>query len=74
LAALARLGARDHSPLSELPPRYRDPLRQQLLTVDNHSPGTIRPLVVRNFVAWYKAFDVRDGKLYLPPEQRIRIW
>jgi putative endopeptidase len=54
--------------------KYRDALLQQLLTVDVHSPGTIRPLVVRNFDAWYKAFNVRDGKLYLPPEQRIRIW
>jgi putative endopeptidase len=54
--------------------KYRDALLQQLLTVDSHSPGTIRPLVVRNFDAWYKAFDVRDGKLYLPPEQRIRVW
>ncbi|HEX8571474.1 MAG TPA: M13-type metalloendopeptidase [Allosphingosinicella sp.] len=54
--------------------KYRDALLQQLLTVDSHSPGTIRPLVVRNFDAWYKAFGVRDGKLYLPPEQRIRIW
>ena len=54
--------------------KYRDALLQQLLTVDTHSPGTIRPLVVRNFDPWYKAFDVRDGKLYLPPEQRIRIW
>jgi putative endopeptidase len=54
--------------------KYRDALLQQLLTVDNHSPGTIRPLVVRNFDAWYEAFGVRDGRLYLPPEQRIRIW
>jgi putative endopeptidase len=54
--------------------KYRDALLQQLLTVDTHSPGTIRPLVVRNFDAWYKAFNVRDGKLYLPPEQRIKIW
>ena len=54
--------------------KYRDALLQQLLTVDSHSPGTIRPLVVRNFDAWYEAFDVRDGKLYLPPEQRIRVW
>jgi predicted metalloendopeptidase len=26
------------------------------------------------FDTWHKAFDVRDGKLYLPPEQRIRVW
>jgi predicted metalloendopeptidase len=25
--------------------------------------------------AWYKAFDVKPGdKMYLPPEQRVRIW
>ena len=54
--------------------KYRDALIQQLITADVHSPSTIRPLVVRNFDAWYKAFNVRDGKLYLPPEQRIRIW
>ncbi|HEX8125134.1 MAG TPA: M13 family metallopeptidase [Allosphingosinicella sp.] len=54
--------------------KYRDALLQQLLTVDVHSPGPIRPLVVRNFDPWYKAFNVRDGKLYLPPEQRIRVW
>jgi putative endopeptidase len=31
--------------------------------------------VVRNFDAWYRAFNVQSGdKLYLPPEKRIRIW
>ena len=54
--------------------KYRDQLLQQLLTVDSHSPGHFRPLVVRNFDPWYQAFDVRDGKYYLAPEQRIRIW
>ncbi|HEY5723420.1 MAG TPA: M13-type metalloendopeptidase [Allosphingosinicella sp.] len=54
--------------------KYRDQLLQQLLTVDSHSPGHFRPLVVRNFDPWYQAFDVRDGKYYLPPEQRVRIW
>jgi putative endopeptidase len=54
--------------------KYRDQLLQQLLTVDSHSPGHFRPLVVRNFDPWYQAFDVRDGKYYLPAEQRVRIW
>ena len=54
--------------------KTRETLAQQLVKVDPHSPGNLRPQVVRNFDAWYKAFDVRDGKLYLPPEQRIRIW
>ncbi|MFN3388390.1 MAG: M13 family metallopeptidase [Allosphingosinicella sp.] len=54
--------------------KYRDALLGQLLTVDSHSPGHFRPTTVRNFDPWYKAFDVKDGKLYLSPEERIRIW
>ena len=31
--------------------------------------------VLRNFDPWYKAFNVKPGdRLYLPPEQRVRIW
>ncbi|WP_373486828.1 M13 family metallopeptidase [Blastomonas sp.] len=50
-------------------------LRQQLQT-DPHSPPDYRVNgVVRNFDAWYKAFNVQPGDaLYLPPEERIRIW
>ena len=49
--------------------------RQRLLT-DPHSPGQYRANgIVRNFDAWYKAFNVKPGDaLYLPPEQRVRIW
>lgn len=55
---------------------YRDQaLRNQILT-DPHSPGMFRVNgVVRNIDAWYAAFDVKPGDaLYLPPEQRVRIW
>jgi endothelin-converting enzyme/putative endopeptidase len=49
-------------------------LRRQLLT-DPHAPGQIRPLTVRNLDDWYKQFNVQPGdKLYLAPDQRIRIW
>jgi endothelin-converting enzyme/putative endopeptidase len=50
-------------------------LREQLLT-DEHSPAKYRVNgVVRNMDAWYKAFNVQpDDKLYLPPEQRVRVW
>jgi len=49
-------------------------LRQQVAT-DVHSPGHWRSFTVRNNDAWYKAFDVTpDQKLYLAPEQRVRIW
>ena len=56
--------------------KYReDATRQQLLT-DPHSPPDYRINgVVRNFDEWYEAFDVGpEDALYLPPEQRIRIW
>jgi predicted metalloendopeptidase len=41
-----------------------------------HSPAEFRVNgVVRNLDAWYEAFGVKPGdKLYLPPEQRVRIW
>ncbi len=49
-------------------------LRQQLL-VDPHSPGPVRTDVVRNMDPWYSAFDVQPGqKLYLAPDDRVRIW
>ncbi|MDP9421930.1 MAG: M13 family metallopeptidase [Pseudomonadota bacterium] len=50
-------------------------LRAQLLS-DPHSPAQYRVNgVVRNMDEWYKAFDVKPGdKLYLPPEERVRIW
>jgi len=49
--------------------------RRRLLS-DPHSPGEFRVNgIVRNVDAWYAAFDIRPGdKLYLPPEERVRIW
>ena len=50
-------------------------IRRRVLS-DVHSPGEFRVNgVVRNVDAWYEAFGVKPGdKLYLPPEQRVRIW
>lgn len=54
---------------------YRDPLLRQLLIVDPHAPAPLRANVVRNLDAWYSAFGVQPGqKLYLTPEQRVRVW
>ncbi len=52
-----------------------DALRQQLIT-DPHSPTEFRTNgVVRNMDEWYEAFGVtEEHALYLPPEERIRIW
>jgi putative endopeptidase len=43
---------------------------------DPHSPRQYRVNgVVRNLDAWYAAFGVKAGeKLYVAPEQRVRIW
>ena len=49
-------------------------LRQQVMT-DGHPPGEYRADTVRNIDAWYSAFDVKPGeKLYLAPQERVRIW
>jgi predicted metalloendopeptidase len=55
--------------------KIREPaLRQRILT-DGHAPDEYRADVVRNLDAWYDAFNVKSGqKLYLGPEQRVRIW
>jgi putative endopeptidase len=49
-------------------------LRRQIVT-DVHATAPYRALTVRNQDGWYAAFDVKPGqKLYLPPEQRVKIW
>lgn len=49
---------------------------RKYLVVDTHSPDKYRINgIVRNFNEWYAAFGVKPGdKLYLPPEERVRIW
>ncbi|MEO6537401.1 MAG: M13 family metallopeptidase [Ferruginibacter sp.] len=48
---------------------------QRILT-DSHSPGMYRanaPLT--NIDAFYKTFDIKEGdKMYVAPEERIRVW
>jgi len=55
--------------------KTREPaLRQQVIT-DGHAPDEYRADTVRNLDDWYKAFSVKQGdKLYLSPDQRVRIW
>lgn len=56
--------------------KYRDDALKNLLVADPHSPNMARVNgPVRNIDAWYVAFDVEPGDdLYLPPEDRVRIW
>jgi putative endopeptidase len=55
---------------------YKDENLLQRLKADPHSPSEFRCNgIVRNLPAWYAAFDVTENdKLYLPPEQRVKIW
>ena len=56
--------------------KYReDELRKRLLT-DSHSPAEYRCNgIVRNMADFQHAFDVKAGdKLYLPPDQTVKIW
>ena len=56
--------------------KVREQLARQYLVTDPHSPPQYRVNgIVRNFEEWYRAFGIKPGdKLYLPPEQRVRIW
>ncbi|MXO75566.1 M13 family peptidase [Altererythrobacter aerius] len=56
--------------------QQREDAARQRLRTDPHSPEEYRVNgIVRNFDEWYKAFGVTpDDALYIPPEQRIRIW
>ena len=56
--------------------KYRDELLRQLIATDPHSPTEYRANgAVRNVPEWYEAFDVKPGDaLYLPPEERVKIW
>lgn len=56
--------------------KYRDEALLTQIKTNPHSPAMYRANgPVRNFDPWYQAFDVKPGDaLYLPPEQRVRIW
>ncbi|WP_047549649.1 M13 family metallopeptidase [Psychroserpens sp. Hel_I_66] len=52
-----------------------DALRTQIKT-DPHSPGIYRATQpLKNIDAFYEAFDIKEGdKMWLAPEERVRIW
>jgi putative endopeptidase len=54
---------------------YRDQNLSQRITTDPHSPSIQRTWVSRNLDPWYKAYQIKEGqKLYLAPNDRVRIW
>lgn len=54
---------------------YREANLRQRLRTDPHSPSEYRAATVRNLDPWYDAYaPAPTSKLYLKPEQRVRIW
>ena len=56
--------------------KYRDEyLRTQVLT-DPHSPGMFRAVgPITNMETFYEAFNIQEGdELWLPEEERVKIW
>ncbi|HNS87902.1 MAG TPA: M13 family metallopeptidase, partial [Parvularculaceae bacterium] len=56
--------------------KYTDADLRHRMYADPHSPSEFRVNgIVRNMDAWYEAFNVKPGdKLYLAPDERVRIW
>jgi putative endopeptidase len=54
----------------------RDEELRRRIATDPHSPAIYRTNgPVRNVPEWYTAFDVEEtDALYLPPEERVKIW
>lgn len=55
---------------------YRDEELARRLMTDSHSPSHFRAMgTPRNIPAFYQAFDVKEGdKMFLAPEDRVKIW
>jgi putative endopeptidase len=55
--------------------KQRDDAVRAQLSSDPHSPAAFRIIgPLRNADAWYAAFKITDGKYFLKPEERTRIW
>jgi endothelin-converting enzyme/putative endopeptidase len=55
--------------------KAREAAERRGILTDGHAPPQYRAATVRNLDAWYKAFDVQPGqKLYLAPDERVRVW
>lgn len=56
--------------------KYRDEELLRRIDTDPHSPSEFRTNgILRNLPQFYEAFDVKPGDgMYLPPEERVKIW
>lgn len=56
--------------------KMRDEALRNRIKTDPHSPGMYRAFMpLKNIDAFYDAFEIKEGdKMYLKPEERVRIW
>jgi putative endopeptidase len=56
--------------------KVRDDMAKMIVVSDVHSPARWRvDGTLRNIDAWYAAFNVKPGdKMYLRPQDRVRVW
>nr|WP_240471815.1 M13 family metallopeptidase [Flavobacterium aquatile] len=56
--------------------KIRDEAIKNFVKTDTHSPGMYRAYVpLQNVDSFYKAFDIKEtDKLYVKPENRVKIW
>ncbi|PKM18939.1 MAG: peptidase M13 [Gammaproteobacteria bacterium HGW-Gammaproteobacteria-15] len=56
--------------------KFREEALRRQLSTGPHSPAHYRVIgVLPNIPQFYTAFDIKEGdKMYLPPEQRVKIW
>ncbi|WP_313806186.1 M13 family metallopeptidase [Flavobacterium sp.] len=56
--------------------KMRDEAIKNQVKTDPHSPGMYRAYVpLQNVESFYQAFDIKEGqKLYIKPENRVKIW
>ncbi|MEN8965776.1 MAG: M13 family metallopeptidase [Polaribacter sp.] len=56
--------------------KMRDEALKNRIMTDSHAPGMYRAYMpLKNVDAFYQAFNVQPGdKMYLKPEDRVRIW
>jgi len=56
--------------------KMREDALRNLIKTNPHAPGMYRGYIpLKNMDAFYKAFDIKEGdKMYLKPEDRVKIW
>lgn len=56
--------------------KMRDEALKNRIMTDSHAPGMYRAFMpLKNVDAFYTAFNVKEGdKMYLKPDERVRIW